>query len=81
MNLHVCIEIVCIQGDNLLSVSANEIHVTIGGAPCVIAAIDTNDGMVSTYIAFHVVVIAILQLFAQTYYGISVHTHTPIIIL
>jgi hypothetical protein len=38
----------CVQGDNLFSVSANEIHVTIGGAPCVIAAVDTNDGMVST---------------------------------
>ena len=39
---------ICTQGDNLYSVSVNEIHVTIGGATCVITAVDTNDSLVCT---------------------------------
>ena len=40
-----CIDIY-VQGDNLNSVSANEICVTIGGAACVITAVHTNRGLV-----------------------------------
>ena len=43
----------CMQGDNLYSVSANEIHVTIEGVPCIITIVDINHGRVSTYHSTH----------------------------
>ena len=48
----------------MFSVSANEIQVTIGGAPCVITAVDTNDGVVSTW---HTVIIAAILAVQHTY--------------
>ena len=55
----------------MFSVSASEIQVTIGGAPCVITAVDTNDGVVSTW---HTVIIAILLQCSCTTYILNYYT-------